>query len=343
MNLLVVTQKVNKDDQLLGFFISWLERFSKKFEKITVLCLEKGEFNLPSNIKVISLGKDQGASKIKQLFTFYFLLFTLRKDYDAVFVHMNPVWVVLGGISWKLMNKKIFFWYTHKVITPKLRLAEKFADTIFTASKESFRLSSKKVTVTGHGIDTGLFQPNEKLKIKNEKLMILSVGRIAPVKNYETLINAAKILKGRGIDFSVTMAGEAALERDKYYVLSIKGKIKNLGLGDNFKFVGKINHKDLPELYWSHDLFIHLSKTGSVDKVLLEAMACGMKVLSSNDSARSFLPQEFIFGENNSEELAGKIIALIKNPAPAELREYVVQNHDLDKLINRITSLIHGV
>src|SRR3989338_5542847 len=213
MRLLIITQKVDKNDQLLGFFIAWLERFSKKFEKINVLCLERGEFSLPDNVRVVSLGKDMRVSKPVQLFNFYKNIF--KKYYDSVFVHMNPIWVVLGGLSWKFMNKKIFFWYTHKAVTPKLRLAEKFADVIFTASKESFRLPSKKVIITGHGIDTELFQPSEKLKVKSEKLMILSVGRIAPVKNYETLINAAKILKDKNIDFSVTIVGEAPLKQDR--------------------------------------------------------------------------------------------------------------------------------
>ena len=221
-NLLIITQKVDERDQLLGFFIEWLRKFSEKFEKITVLCLERGEFNLPGNVKVISLGKDEGASKIKQLATFYFLLFALRKDYDSVFVHMNPIWVVLGGISLRLMNKKIFFWYTHKAVTPKLRLAEKLSDTIFTASKESFRLPSKKVIVTGHGIDTGLFKPNFQFPISNFQFKILSVGRIALVKNYEVLIDAARLLKSKGVDFSVTIAGEAALESDKEYEKKIK-------------------------------------------------------------------------------------------------------------------------
>ena len=58
MKLLIITQKVDKNDQLLGFFIDWIAGFSHKFEEVTVLCLEKGEFNLPENVEVISLGKD---------------------------------------------------------------------------------------------------------------------------------------------------------------------------------------------------------------------------------------------------------------------------------------------
>ena len=125
MKLLIITQKVDQNDQLLGFFIDWLKRFAERFEKVIVLCLEKGEFNLPENVKVISLGKERGVSKLKQFFNFYFLIFTLSKDYDNVFAHMNPIWVVLGSIPWRLLGKKIYFWYTHKAVTLKLRLAEK--------------------------------------------------------------------------------------------------------------------------------------------------------------------------------------------------------------------------
>ncbi|MDO8496464.1 MAG: glycosyltransferase family 4 protein [bacterium] len=364
MKLLIITQKVDKDDQLLGFFIDWIARFAQKFEKVTVLCLEKGEFNLSPNVKVLSLGKDRGASKLRQFFNFQFSIFNLSKDYDAVFVHMNPIWVVLGGWCWRLMQKKIFFWYTSGGITAKLKLAEKFANTIFTASSESFRLPSKKVVVIGHGIDTELFKPGfsrskaipaevprhepSPSNLKDEasrfdlgEIKILSVGRIAPVKNYEVLIDAIKMLKDKGFNFSVTMVGEAPLERDKNYEENLKSKIKSLKLVDNFNFVGKINHKDLPAYYQSHDLFIHLSKTGSLDKAILEAMACGMNVLSSSDSARSFLPTELIFNGNNFLELAEKIEKTSNRNLGEQLRQFVVENHNLDKLIDKIVGLIN--
>ncbi len=356
----------------MGFFISWIRGLAEKFDKIVVLCLNDGNYSLPANVKVYGLGKNHGAGKLKQFFTFYLLLFTLRHNYDAVFVHMNPIWVVLGGPFWRLAGKKVFFWYTSGGVTTKLRLAEKFSNIILTASKESFRLLSKKVIVTGHGIDTELFKPNlTRLNLETPSLRfnlgILSVGRIAPVKNYETLIDAAKILKDRGpirsslaevptglaksnlasetsngMDFSVTIVGEAPLEGDRNYEVGIRNKIKNLGLEDKFNFTGKVNHNDLPGYYQSHDIFIHLSKTGSLDKTILEAMACGMKVLSSNDASRSFLSQEFIFNDSNSSELAQKIITLVNTHSDEKLREYVIQNHNLGRLINKISSIIQS-
>lgn len=350
-NLLIVTQKVDENDQLLGFFIDWIVRFAQKFDKVIILCLEKGTFKLPENVRVISLGKDRGLSKLKQLFNFYFLLFTLRKNYDAVFAHMNPIWVVVGGLfCWRLTGKKIFFWYTHKAVTLKLILAAIFANTIFTASERSFNWrretleKSGKLVITGHGIDTGLFKPDESKKIRDGKLRILSVGRIAPVKNYDTLIDAVKILKDSDVEFLVTMVGETALDADRKYELKIKNKIKEFGLENYFNFVGKINHKNLSAYYQSYDLFVHLSKTGSLDKTLLEAMACGMQVLSSNYSAKAFLHPQFLFNEDDADGLAFKLKLISEKNYTMEqdnfLRKYVIAHHNLDNLINKISKII---
>jgi len=340
MKLLIITQKVDKDDQLLGFFIDWLQRFSNKFETVLALCLKKGNYQLPPNIEVISLGKEKGVSKIGQLFNFYKYILIYRKKYDAVFVHMNPIWAVLGGIIWRLSNKKIFLWYTTKGVTFKLKIAEKFANKILTASKESFRIPSKKIIVTGHGIDTDIFKPNLNREIKEAS--ILSVGRISPVKNYDVLIDAIKILSDQGIKFSVTIIGEPALKQDLSYENKLKMKIYNLGLGDYFKFLGKVKHRDLNNYYQSHNIFIHLSKTGSLDKVLLEAMASGMQIMSSNDSAKSFLPPELIFNENDHQELAQKIKNIFKNKINPDLRSYVVKNHNLNNLIDNISKIINN-
>ncbi len=149
------------------------------------------------------------------------------------------------------------------------------------------------------------------------------------------------MLKNKGIDVLVTMVGEAPLEKDKDYELRIKNKIGELGLENNFSFVGKVINKDLPRYYQSHDIFVHLSKTGSLDKTILEAMACGTKVLSSNDASKSFLPQNLNFDDKNSEELADKIMILKDIESNLNLREYVVHNHNLDNLIDKIAKTIN--
>ena len=57
MKLLVLTQVVDKNDTNLGLFHTWLERIASRVEHLTVICLKRGEYHLPENVTVLSLGK----------------------------------------------------------------------------------------------------------------------------------------------------------------------------------------------------------------------------------------------------------------------------------------------
>ena len=338
MKLLIITQKVDKNDQLLGFFIDWIAGFSHKFEEVTVLCLEKGEFNLPENVEVISLGKDKNAPKLFWLFSFYKYIFRYRKQYDTVFVHMNPIWVVLGSWYWHMAGKKVCLWYAHKAVTFKLKLAEKFFDVIFTSTFDGFRLNSKKVKVVGQGINTNLFKPDDLVKPIPETL--ISVGRIAFIKNYEPLIEAIKIIKDDGINVSLTIIGEPTMSADFKYQDKLKKMVKDMEIEERIKFVGKITNNNLPNYYKKNKVYVNLSHTGSLDKTILEAMASGCVVLSSNDSAKKFLPSELIIKFENPNDLAEQIKKAIRWDVGDELRDYVVKNHSLPELVESISESI---
>src|SRR3989344_3596976 len=343
MKLLIITKTVDANDQLLGFSVNWFRRFAERFDLVTILCLEKGEFDLPDNVKVISLGKDKKHSKIRQLFTFYFLLFTLRKQYDAAFSFMNAIWIVLGAWLWRLLNKKAYLWYAHKTITWKHHLAEKWADGIFTSTSEGFRIKSKKVMIVGQGVDTDLFKSSDKKQEGGDRLKILSVGRIASIKNYEVLLRALKILDSQNIDFSLTVIGEPVFLKDFEYEKRLKVIVSELGLDDKVSFLGKVAHDKLPSYYQTHTVLINLGKTGSLDKTIVEAMASGTTVISSNEAAIKFLPKELVVSGDNAEELADKIKKIVGNDFSAELREYVIKNHSLNNLVERITLRIKNV
>lgn len=335
MKLLIITQKVDINDGVLGFFHEWVKEFAKHCEKITVICLQKGECNLPDNIKVLSLGKEKGYSKLKYIFNFYKYIWRERKKYDSVFVHMNQEYVLLGGLFWKIMGKKILLWYVHKSVNWKLRLVEKLADKIFTASKNSFRLSSKKVEIVGHGIDVDNFKPKISNLKSDEKLKIITVGRIAEVKNLHLLIETAEILRNKNFNFGVKIAGTPILESDKIYFEKLKNSIQEKKLNDIIEFIGSVPNKDIAGFYQDGDLFINLSDTGSLDKAILEAMACGLKILTSNEAFKDIVPTENFTGKN-AEEIAEKIICLAKNPNNPSLKDYVIKNHKLANLIGKI-------
>ncbi len=352
MRLLVITQKVDQNDSNLGFFHTWLKKLAGQVEHLYVICLSKGEYHLPANVTVVSLGKEQGSvSSIRYAIRFYACLWRLRGKYDNVFVHMNPEYCILGGPIWRLWNKKVLLWYTHKSVNLKLRLAEKFVNKIFTASKESFRLPSKKVEVTGHGIEVEQFLSSKQFAPLPESLVgvsLLGVGRITSSKDWETVIRAvAELRKNKALPrFTVMFVGDTITKQDEEYKKKLYVLDKELA-GDTLPSIGfkGVMHEEINKEYQAAHLLIHTSQTGSVDKVVLEALAAGRIVVTSSAAYAEAVKEGivYIFPEGNSEELAKTIEKIYQSGilAPDRLPnqkaiEYVRKRHNLDTLIGKI-------
>ena len=267
MRLLITTQALDRDDPVLGFFHRWVEEFAKHCEQVTVICLRRGEHELPPNVRVFALG---GRSRIPRAYRLLRGAYKFRGNYDAVFVHMNPEYVVVAGWLWRLMRKRAALWYTHKSVDLKLRIAALFASVIFTASKESFRMRSTKVRVMGHGIDTEFFSPDPRIPRGSH---FLSVGRLMPSKRHDLAIRAAA---EAGVPLRIAGDGpeRASLE-------ALAGK-----LGVAADFLGGVSQQQLRDEYRRAALLVHRSETGSLDKVMLEAVACGLPVTTADPALK---------------------------------------------------------
>jgi glycosyltransferase involved in cell wall biosynthesis len=272
MRLLICTQAVDRDDPALGFFHRWVEEFAAHADKIVIICLRKGNYDLPKHVEVIALGEKWRFLRALEVCS---IAFGRRADYEAVFVHMNPEYLVAAGWFWRLLGKRTALWYAHKSVNLKLRIAAKLANVIFTASKESFRLQSKKVQVIGHGIDADMFSPDSSVP-RGEHL--LSVGRLMPSKRHD---RAIRIAAEEGRELRIIGDGP---ERARLESLAQE-------IGATVSFLGPLSQKSLPDEYRRAHAFLHTSETGSLDKVVLEALACGCPI-RTDDPALKYLEKE---------------------------------------------------
>ncbi len=343
MRLLVITQKVDINDDILGFFHQWIEKLSGKFDFLNVICLQAGKYSLPQNVSVFSLGKENGRSRVRGLFRFYQDIWQLRKDHEAVFVHMNPIYVVLGGIFWKIWGKKIYLWHNHRHGNVITRIAIWLSDAVFYTSPFSFSARFKKSKMMPAGIDTAVFKRDDRIqKIPHS---ILYAGRFSPVKNVDVLIAAADLLNKQGVDFVINIVGQPGDdEQDNFQ--KIKTLARDLEARGKIRFLGGAANNQLPAIYNQNDIFVNLTQAGSFDKTILEAMACQSIVLVSNPAYQDIFPKEWrevlMFKERDPEDLAKKLIYLMglaenqKIVLGQELREIVVRGHDLDNLVEKI-------
>ncbi|MDO8569779.1 MAG: glycosyltransferase [bacterium] len=283
MKLLVITQKVDKNDPVLGFFHRWVEEFSKHFEFVTVICLEEGEHSLLENVRVLSLGKgklkiENWKLKIKfrYILNFYQYIWDERNNYDSVFVHMNQEYVLLGWKFWKLWGKKIYLWRNHAKGSLLTRLAVLLSNKVFCTSPSSFTARFAKTQIMPVGIDTDFFKPDPLVqRIPNSFLFL---GRIAPVKKVLEFVEWFNKLDEKS---HATIAG-AALLKDSDYEKLVRSRAS-----DRIEFIGAVTQEQALKLYQSHETYVNFTPSGSMDKTIVEAAACGAKLIVHNPDLKN--------------------------------------------------------
>jgi len=340
MRLLIVTQKVDKKDPILGFFHRWIEEFAKNFEKVTVVCLEKGEYNLPTNVKVLSLGKEERRSKAEYISRFYRYIWQERKNYDAVFVHMNQEYILLGGLLWKLLNRKMVLWYTHRQVNLKLQIAEKLADAILTSSEESFGVKSGKVKYVGHGINTEIFKPMTRDWTSH---ILVSVGRITPIKNCQILLDSLSLLIKNDPKWQVVFIGDPVTNSDKAYKDKLEDKMKKNNIASNVQFVGSLTSTEIKDKFSKAFASVNMTPTGGMDKVILESLAVGCPVFTSNVACQNLFGKYsslFIFKFDDISNLIQKIESWKnqenKEDIVSELSNKVISGYSVSNVIEKI-------
>lgn len=345
--LLLFNLVTDADDPILGFTTVWINALARHCKQIDVLTMQAGRLALAPNVRVYSVGKERGYGEARRTIDFYRILgHLLRKNrYDACFAHMQPLFAVMAAPLLKLRRVPITLWYAHKSVTLKLKLAEKLVDHVVTASPESFRLFSQKVIITGHGIDTEMFSPDAALP-NNRPFTILSVSRIAPVKKLEILIEAARLLKGKGQAFCLRIVGEADSQHGAY-ARQLRDQAVDSGLSEVVEFVGSVPYHQIVSVYRTADVMVNLSSTGSIDKAVLEAMSCGLPVITANEAFVPVLQKwsdDLLVAPDSPEMLAEKLAKLAarsdREALGRKLRELVVRDHSLERLVMKLVDEI---
>ena len=158
------------------------------------------------------------------------------------------------------------------------------ADVVFTGSEyarqriaEWSGVDADRIVLTGHGVGPA-FQPEGPLWAHGRPYL-LYVGNQKPHKNVEALVQAFAA-SGLGGDFDLLLTGELAA--------SVAQAIDRAHLRDRVKPLGLVPEKDLPSLYRTAHALIMPSLHEGFGLPVIEAMACGTPVLSSN---RTSLPE----------------------------------------------------
>jgi len=174
------------------------------------------------------------------------------------------------------------------------------------------------------GVDTDLFRPGDAEAARaglglEGRPLLLYVGRIAPIKGLETLLDAVALLSARGVGVRLLVVGGEADEPVDGHESALRRRLEALGLDDAVRFVGPQPQPALRDFYVAADAVVLPSYYESFGMVALEAMACGTPVIASRVGGLTTTVRDgvtgFLVPEGNVAALADSIERLLADPA----------------------------
>lgn len=210
-----------------------------------------------------------------------------------------------GGDAGNFLSSYGFF------VKPFLRLA----DSITVPSsylQDVFKKEGIDAVIIPNILDIERFTYVERKKLKPKFLI---VKHLEAIYNVELGIRAFSIVKKHFPDAELRIVGSGSQENE------LKSLVKELGLSDSVVFLGAVDHRKIADIYKESDIFLNCSRIESFGMVILEAMASGLPVISTNVGGVSSIIKDgvngFLVETGASDDMANRILYLLENPSVA--------------------------
>jgi len=179
--------------------------------------------------------------------------------------------------------------------------------------KELKMIYNGEILVVPNGIELDRFKNLSKRKLqKINKKTIIFVGRLYSVKGLIYLIEAMVIIQNEENNTNLLIIGIGPEKK------SLEMMVKKLHLEHFVKFIGDIAYTEIPKYLVQADVFALPSVSEGFPNVILEAMAAGLPIVSTNIGGLSEIIHNeengYLVEPKNSEQLAYKILEILKNP-----------------------------
>lgn len=178
------------------------------------------------------------------------------------------------------------------VLRPLLLKALLGADRVFAVADAlkqvavSIGVPAEKVTVVGNGVDTTRFVPLDRadaraaLGLPSDVPVLVSVGGLVERKGFHRVIELLPRLRERWPGLIYLVVGGASAEGNNRPQL--EQQVAQLGLGDTVRFLGSLPPDALKQPLSAADVFVLSTRNEGWANVFLEAMACGLPVVTTD-------------------------------------------------------------
>ena len=191
--------------------------------------------------------------------------------------------------------------------------------------RHHYGANKNKIHIVPPGVNTGTFYPIGKqeaktaLELPQDEYVILSVGRLDPMKNYGLLIEALGLNIMKDTNSRLYIIGGDKGDKER---IRLENKTKENSIEDKVNFIDHMNQQDLASWYNAADVLVVPSLHETFGLVALEAMACGTPVIASDVGGLQYLVVDgytgYLIPPNNHVSLAKKLESILRDKETRE-------------------------
>ncbi len=301
-------------------------------------------FGLPKKNKLIL---DNWAKKYVLLFDSYVLKFgtpdlihahTFWGGYSAMLLSRKYKipFVVTEHFS-GILNNKIPVWQVplYKAVYQSAKLVIAVSEALATILKDKFGVS--KCTVLPNFINVERFQYYDSKKSNSR---FISVGDLIECKRFDIQIKAiSELIKQGYLDVKLSIVGDGSL-RNKLEKLT-----SALGLNKNITFTGPLTSKAVSQAMQAADFLLLSSDFETFGIVLIEALACGLPVISTKCQGPIDIVKEevgILVEKNNILDMVNAMKKLLDTPSlfdRSKIRQYAVSKYSSTVIVKQLEQL----
>ncbi len=344
MRLVFLTQVLDADHPVLAQTIDMVTALAGRCDEVVVVCDHVGRYTAPDNVRVHTFG---ASSRLVRGIAFERALAgeiaRRRGRPDAVLAHMVPSFATLAAPLCRPLRIPLGLWYTHWHADRSLRIATRLVDVVLSVDRRSFPLQTPKARGIGHAIDVTRFSAPHSPGLAGGPLRLLALGRLTPWKGYTTMLQGLELAAARGLDARLEIRGPVLTEAERAHRDEIVSVIvASPVLRDCAHVEPPVGLDRVAELLSHTDVLLSATQPEggeALDKVVYEAAAAGVPVLSSNvvlDEFLGGLPLRLRFARRDPDDLASALIELeaagpdVRAAVGLELRRRVVAGHSVE-------------
>lgn len=205
-------------------------------------------------------------------------------------------------------------------------------------------LDPTKARVISPAVDPLAFEPGSGPSPASTAMQVVGVGSLTWTKDYEHALRSVRTAVDRGANLCFDIIGDGP---DRQH---LQFTIDDLDLNNRVRLLGKLTPDDIARRLRDADAFLHTSSSEGISNAVLEAMATGLPVVTTEAGGMREAVRDgvdgFVVGVREVDSTAQALVSLAADPAMrarmgAAGRQRILDDFRLDQQVAAFAQLLH--